>query len=101
MPIGFNHLDISGRKIRLRPTRAVDTEAAYNLITNEAILSNLAWDGPANEDELLNSYRQWEKEIKTGENYSLAIERLDQPGSIGCINIRFPGTPSKQTSATG
>ena len=95
MPIGFSHLDISGRKIRLRPTRTADTEAAYNLITNEAILSNLAWDGPANEDELLNSYRRWEKEIKTGENYSRTIERLDQPGAIGCINIRFPKHPQQ------
>ncbi len=95
MPIGFNHLDILGRKIRLRPTRAADTEAVYNLITNEAILSNLAFAGPANEEELLNSYRRWEKEIKTGENYSLAIERLDQPGSIGCINISFPRHPQQ------
>ncbi len=93
MSIGFSHIDIVGEKIRLRPMRASDAEAAYKLVKNEAVLSTLAWDGPTNEAELRNTYRQWEEEVKTGEGCHMAIEQLEQPGAIGCIDIRFPGHP--------
>ncbi len=93
MSIGFSHIDIVGEKVRLRPVRAPDAGAAYHLVKNEAVLSTLAWDGPTNEEELRNTYRQWEEEVKTGEGCHMAIEQLEQPGAIGCIDIRFPGHP--------
>lgn len=93
MSVGFSHIDIVGDKVRLRPMRATDAREAYRLVTNEAVLSTLAWDGPTNEEELFNTYRQWEEEVKTGESYNLAIERADQPGLMGCIGIRFRRHP--------
>jgi len=93
MPVGFNHIDIVGEKVRLRPIRAADAEAAYSLVKNEVVLATLAWDGPTDQEKLLNSYRQWEGEMKAGEKYHFAIEQIDQPGLIGCIDIRFPGYP--------
>ena len=67
MSIGFSHIDIVGEKVRLRPMRASDAGAAYKLVKNEAVLDTLTWDGPTNEEELLNTYRQWEEEIKPAE----------------------------------
>jgi ribosomal-protein-alanine N-acetyltransferase len=93
MSVGFSHIDIVGEKVRLRPIRATDAKAAYRLVKNEAVLSNLAWDGPRDEEELRNTYRQWEEEIKTGESCSLVIEHVDRTGLIGCIGIRFPRHP--------
>ncbi len=93
MSIDFNHIDIVGDKVRLRPTRATDAKVAHRLVTDEAVLSNLAWDGPTNEEELRDTFRRWEEEMKKGESYNMAIEHSDQPGLIGCIDIRFPKHP--------
>ena len=93
MSVGFSHIDIVGEKVSLRPVRAADAAAAYNLVKNEAVLSTLAWDGPADEEEVLNTYHRWEEEMKAGESCNLAIERADQAGLIGCIGIRFPRHP--------
>ena len=93
MPVGFSHIDILGEKVRLRPVRAADAGAAYHLVKNEAVVSTLVWDGPKNEKEIRNTYRRWEGEMENGENCHLAIEQPEQPGLIGCIDIRFPGHP--------
>ena len=93
MSVGFSHIDIVGEKVRLRPIRAADARAAYRLVKNEAVLSTMAWDGPADEGELRDTYTRWDEEIKTGESCNLTIERADQPGLIGCIGIRFPRHP--------
>lgn len=93
MPAGFSHIDIVGEKVRLRPISAADARAAYRLVKNEAVLSAMAWDGPTNEEELRNTYCQWEEEIRTGESYNLTIERANQPDLIGCVGIRFPRHP--------
>ena len=89
MPIGFSYIDIVGDKVRLRPTRATDAKVAYQLVNNEAVLSNLLWDGPANQEEVADTYRRWEHEVKAGESYNFAIECADQPGLIGCIGSRL------------
>ena len=93
MPAGFSHIDIVGEKVRLRPTRATDAKAAYRLVKNEAVVSTLGWDGPADESKLRNTYRQWEEETKNGERYHLAIELANQADLIGCIDIRLPTHP--------
>lgn len=90
MSIGFKHINILGDRVRLRPMSATDTQVAYHLLTDDAILSQLEWDGPANEGEIFDTYSQWEAELKNGQSYHLAIERLDHPGLIGCIGVRFP-----------
>jgi ribosomal-protein-alanine N-acetyltransferase len=95
MPRGFSHIDMVGDIVRFRPVRSSDAKVAYRLVKNEAVLVNLSWDGPADEEELLNTYRHWEEEIKTGESCNLTIERTEKPGLIGCIGIRFPEHPQQ------
>jgi len=84
-----------GEKIRLRPVRSADAEAVYKLVKNEAVLVNLAWDGPASEEGLQNTFRRWEEEMKTGGSCYLAIELADQPGIIGQIDVRFTWNPQQ------
>jgi len=95
MPIGFSHIDIVGDKVRLRPMVAGDARIAYHLVANDAILSNLSWDGPANEKEVADTYRRWDDGLKIGEICGLAIECVDQPGIIGCITVHFPRHPQQ------
>jgi ribosomal-protein-alanine N-acetyltransferase len=95
MPAGFSHIEMVGEKVRLRPLKSGDARIAYPLLANEAVLVNLAWDGPASEKEVARTYRHWEKQIKVGEMYPLVIERAGQPGLMGCIDIRFPGHPQQ------
>jgi ribosomal-protein-alanine N-acetyltransferase len=95
MSTGFRHIDMVGDIVRLRPVKSSDAKAAYVLVKNEAVLVNLAWDGPADEKELRNTYHHWEEEIKTGESCNLTIERAEKSGLIGCIGIRFPRHPQQ------
>ncbi len=95
MPIIFKKLDITGEKVHLRQIRANDAEKAYLVLKNDAVLSNLAWDGPASQQEVYTTYKQWEEEMKNGESYRLAIERVELSGTIGCIDIRFPKHPQQ------
>lgn len=90
MSVIFNKLDVAGEKVRLRRIRADDAEKAYPLLNNDAILSNLAWDGPANLEEICDTYSRWVEEMNNGDGCRLAIENIEQSGIIGCIDIRFP-----------
>ena len=81
---------LKGNLIKLRPIKASDAHEAYYMLRDKRVLDWLLWDGPKNEEEVLNTYTQWEKEFKTAKDYRFAIERLDSPGIIGCIDIRFP-----------
>lgn len=93
MPLGFEHIELSGEKVRLRPIREGDAPDAYRLVADEAVLANLAWDGPASEAEIAATYHRLEGELKSGESYCFAIERIDTPGLLGCIDARFPRHP--------
>jgi len=93
MVIGFERIALVGDKVRLRPTGPDDAADAYRLVTDEAVLSWLLWEGPADEAELSGTYRRWQAELKTGESYNFAIERCDQPGLIGCIGPRLMAHP--------
>jgi RimJ/RimL family protein N-acetyltransferase len=95
MPVGFNHIELVGDKITLRPIRESDATDAYNLVTDEAILSCLAWDGPSSQEAISETYHWWEAELNTGTYYCLAIERIEQPGLIGCIDVSFPWHPQQ------
>jgi len=91
----FSHIDILGKKIRLLPIRPADAEAAYRLMKDEAVLVNLAGDGPTSEEELADTYRRREEEMKTGGSCYLAIELADQPGIIGGMGIHFRFNPQQ------
>jgi len=93
VPAGFEHIELVGDKVRLRPIRASDAVDAYRLLTDDAVLANLAWDGPASEAEIADTYARWETEFRAGEHCALAIELADKPGMVGCINARFPRHP--------
>jgi len=81
---------LEGDLVRLRPIKASDAHEAYSMLINEKVLDWLLWDGPKSEEELLNTYTQWENEFGEVSDYWFAIERLDNPGIIGCIDLRFP-----------
>jgi len=93
MPVDFEHIELVGEKVRLRPIRKSDAPDAYRLLSNEAVLANLAWDGPTSEAEIAETYQRWVTEMKAGEACHLAIEHADKTGLIGCIDIRFPRHP--------
>ena len=93
MPVGFEHIELVGDKVRLRPVRETDAADAYRLVTDDAVLANLAWDGPASEAEIVETYTRWQTELRTGERCCLAIERADKAGLIGGIDVRFPRHP--------
>jgi len=93
MPAGFKHIELLGDKIRLRPIHQSDAADAYQLVTDNAVLANLAWDGPADEAEISETYHRRETEFDVDENCDLAIERVDEPGLMGCITARFPRHP--------
>jgi len=95
MSLIFKKLDIAGEKVRLRPVQPGDAREAYRLVTNEAVLSNLAWDGPANEKEVRDTYRRWQGETKTGQSCSLTIEELNHSSLIGCIGVNWPRHPQQ------
>jgi ribosomal-protein-alanine N-acetyltransferase len=58
-------------------------------------LVTLAWDGPASQDEIAETYTRWQKEFRAGENCCLAIERTAKTGLIGGIDVRFPRHPQQ------
>ena len=95
MSVGFHNIDIAGDKVRLRPVVAADADVAYSLVKNDTVLATMAWDGPTDEGELRDTYTRWEEEIKSGENFGLAIERADQPGLLGNITVRLPRHPQQ------
>jgi ribosomal-protein-alanine N-acetyltransferase len=95
MSIIFKKINITGEKVRLRQIRTDDAEQVYPLLNNDAILSNLAWDGPADLKEVHDSYSRWVEEMKNGDGCRLAIEDIEQTGIIGCIDIRFPRHPQQ------
>ena len=95
MSIIFKKINITGEKVRIRQIRTTDAEEAYELLKNDTILSNIAWDGPADQRELYDTYSRWVEEMKNGEGCRLAIEHIGQSGIVGCIDIRFPRHPQQ------
>jgi ribosomal-protein-alanine N-acetyltransferase len=93
---GFDHIELAGEKVRLRPTAAGDAGPAFALLTHEADFTrHMIWKGPKNVSELAETYSlRWPEEMQSGSHYALAIEERAQPGIIGCIDIRpakYPG----------
>ena len=42
-PPGFERIELAGDRVRLRPVRAGDAGEAYRLVSDDAVLANLAW----------------------------------------------------------
>jgi len=89
MSIGFERVELAGDSVRLRPTRPNDAADAYRLVSDEAVLKWLLWDGPNAEEELAETFHRWQEGLETGEGYHFAIERTDESGLIGCIGSRL------------
>lgn len=90
---GFRRLNLLGDKVRLRVVEEEDVDSIYPLVTSQAVLATLAWDGPADKAELRRSYRRWNREARSGQSHYLSIEKADRPGAIGCIGLRYPHHP--------
>jgi len=90
---GFRKIDILGDKVRLREPREEDTPEYYRLVKNDAVLANIAWDGPENETEVRNSCLRFQREIRSGQSHHLIIESAGGPGVLGLIAVRFPRHP--------
>lgn len=95
MPQGFEHIELVGEKVRLRPIKESDAEDAYRLVANEAVLANLSWDGPASEAEMAEAHRRLEGELRSGVSYCFTIERVDASDLLGGIAVRFPRHPQQ------
>jgi ribosomal-protein-alanine N-acetyltransferase len=95
MSIGFERVELVGDRVRLRSIREDDAADAYQLVSNDTVIANLAWDGPAGEAEIAKTYRRLERELKSGESHCFAIERVYTSGLIGCIDTRFPRHPQQ------
>jgi ribosomal-protein-alanine N-acetyltransferase len=94
---GFDYIELTGSKIRLRSTAAGDATRAYELIgDNQNILRWLCWNGPKDEAELAETYgKRWPEEMRRGIKYSFAIEEITKPGIIGCIDARVGKDPQQ------
>jgi [ribosomal protein S5]-alanine N-acetyltransferase len=87
---GFDDVQLVGKLVRLRPTRASDAALAYPLIhDNQHILRWLIWTGPASQKELAHTYGiDWPEKLRAGTKYPFAIEQATRPGFMGCIDAR-------------
>lgn len=95
MPPGFERVELVGDKVRLRPAVVADVGPAYRLVTDDRILDWLLWDGPDTEEELTGSFERWRGQLRRGEGYNFAIERLSEPGIVGCISARLVKHPQQ------
>ncbi len=95
MPPGFERVELVGEKVRLRPAVVADAGFAYQLVTDDRILRWLLWDGPDAEADMLRVFGRWQEQLRLGEGYQFAIERLDEPGIIGCIGPRLVEHPQQ------
>ncbi len=88
MPIGFEHIELVGDKVRLRPVHEADAEDAYHLFTDDRVFSQMAGEDPGSLDEQREAYRGGVERLRTGDGYSLAIEEVANPGLIGHFSAR-------------
>jgi ribosomal-protein-alanine N-acetyltransferase len=89
--LGFEYIEFTGEKVRIRPTTYDDAKQGFKLIhNNRAILKWLCWSGPKDKNDLAETYGvRWPQEIKAGTKYSFAIEEKSNPGVfIGSADAR-------------
>lgn len=93
MPARFSRMELVGDKVRLRPIQASDAVEVCRLLSDDAVVANLTWEGPVSEAEMAEIYRDLEGELKSGESCCFTIERVDASGLLGRIDARFPHHP--------
>ncbi len=96
--LGFEYVELTGEKIRLRPTTADDAGQAFKLLyNNRDILKWLCWDGPPSQHEIDETYGlRWPRAMREGTRYAFAIEIKTNPGVItGCIDARILSYPQQ------
>jgi ribosomal-protein-alanine N-acetyltransferase len=96
--LGFEYIELSGEKVRLRPTAAEDAKQGYKLVhNNRDILKWLCWAGPKDQKELEETYgMRWPQEMRAGTKYSFAIEENNNPGVfIGSTDARILRYPQQ------
>ena len=96
--LGFEYIELTGEKVRLRPTTAEDAKQGYKLVhNNPEILKWLCWGGPKDGDELAETYgTRWPLEMREGTKYSFAIEEKNKPGVfIGDVDARILRYPKQ------
>jgi ribosomal-protein-alanine N-acetyltransferase len=95
---GFNHIELTGKKVRLRTSTSDDAKNGFKLIhNNQAILRWLCWKGPKDRDELKETYGlTWPRDSQEGTKYALAVEEIGTPGVfIGSIDARIFRYPAQ------
>ena len=91
--MGYKKIELAGEKVRLRLLKGNDAIEAYHLITDDAILSQLNWEGPENIDEMVEIYDRFDEIRKVSYDCRFAIERIDDHVFMGTISIHFPRHP--------
>jgi len=95
MSLAFQKVLIKGDMVQLRPIRTEDAYIAYDMVRDNEILKWLLWDGPKSKDEIVNTYKQWEIEFGNNRDCRFAIEKIIEPGIIGCIGLNRQDYPEK------
>ena len=91
----FDRVVLTGNKVLLRPTRAVDASTAFELIHGQReILRWLVWSGPASPRELEEFYGRWLVPRDGACNYLFAVLERSSGAFAGTISVRFAGHPS-------
>lgn len=82
----FTDVVLVGEKVRLRPLRLEDAQAAHELLSDARVTRTLSWDVAPNVEELARSYGHFPKVDPDGSlGYDFAIERLGKPGFCGPV----------------
>jgi len=89
-------VDLAGARVRLRPHRREDADAAFALLSGrDEILRWLVWDGPNSPGELADYYSRWLVEVDGGPDLRLAIEERASGVLAGSLSLRFAGHPGQ------
>lgn len=90
-------LDLRGERVRLRPPRVSEAQAAFDLIgERREILDWLEWAGPRSIEDMREQARLWRTTAEEVANYRLAI-LLPGPSEevAGAISLRFIDHPKR------
>ena len=88
-PKRFQHVELVGEKVRLRPLSREDAPAAFNLLKDDRVTRAILWDGPSSVEGLGEGYdARSTLPSKESHGYDFAIEAVDSSGIIGSIGAR-------------
>jgi len=93
----LDDLDLRGERVRLRPPRVSEAQAAYELIgERREILDWLEWSGPRSVEDMREQARLWRTTSDEAANYRLAILLPGEAAQVaGAISLRFIDHPGR------